>query len=450
MSDGNLEQLAADVVRMVKERGATASECTIAEGSQFSVNVRMGEVEKLTEASSRGAGIRVLVGKRGGSSYTSDLTREGLAKMVDSAVGLAKFTSEDPFAGLPDPDELGTLDGDLDLFSPDVERLETPYKIEQARLAEEVSLEADPRIVNSEGGSFGTHAGRRTFANSLGFAGSYRTTSCSISVSPVAKSGDSMERDYWYSAARNPARLEDAATVGRKAAARALRRLNPRKVPTQRVPVIFDARNATALAGDLFDAASGTSVYRKASFLVDRLGEIIASSLITLIDDATLPGLFGTSPFDDEGVPSRRTVVIQDGVLKSWLLNSYSARKLGLKTTGNASRGLSGNAGVSNGNLYFSPGTQAPEEIIAGVQRGLYVTELMGSGANIVTGDYSCGAAGLWIENGEFAFPVSEITIAGTLQEMLPAIDAVGNDLEFRSAVASPTLRIAEMTVSGQ
>ncbi len=450
MSQNNLEQLAADVVRMAKERGATGSECTISEGSEVSVSVRMGEVEKLTEASSRGAGIRILIGTRTGSSYTSDLTNEGLTKMVESAVALAKYTSEDPFAGLPDAAELGALGGDLSLYSSAVEEMETPYKIEQARLAEQASLEADPRIVNSEGGGFGSYLGRRVFANSLGFVGSYRTSSCSISASPVAKDGASMERDYWYSAARDPKKLEDAREVGRKAGERAVRRLNPRKVPTQRVPVIFDARNATSLASDLFDAASGTSIYRKASFLVDKLGEMVASELLTLIDDATIPGLFGTSPFDDEGVPSRRTLVMERGRLKSWLLNSYTARKLGMKTTGNASRGLSGNAGVSNGNLFFAPGTTTPEEMIKGVRKGLYITELMGSGGNIVTGDYSCGAAGLWIEDGELAYPVSEITIAGTLQQMLPAIDAVGNDLEFRSAIASPTLRIAEMTVSGQ
>jgi len=450
MSQDNLEQLAADVVRMAKDRGATGSECTVSEGSEVSVNVRMGEVEKLTEASSRGAGIRVLIGTRTGSSYTSDLTMEGLTKMVESAVALAKYTSEDPFAGLPELAELGKLEGDLGLYSQGVADMETPFKIEQAKIAEAASLEYDPRIVNSEGGSFGTYLGRRVFANSLGFAGSYRTSSCSVSASPVAKEGESMERDYWYSAARDPKKLEDSREVGRKAAERAVRRLSPRKVPTQKVPVIFDSRNASSLASDLFDAACGTSIYRKASFLVDKLGETVASELLTLVDDATIPGLFGTSPFDDEGVPSRRTVVIERGQLKSWLHNSYTARKLGGKTTGNASRGLSGNAGISNGNLFFAPGTMTPAEMIKGVKRGLYITELIGSGVNIVTGDYSCGAAGMWIEDGELAFPVSEITIAGTFQQMLPAIDAIGNDLEFRSAIASPTLRIAEMTVSGQ
>lgn len=450
MTDASLEQLASDIVRMAQQRGATDAECTISEGSEFSVSVRMREVEKLTEAASCGAGVRVLIGKRTGSSYTSDLTYDGLSRMVDSALGLAKFTSEDPFVDLPEVTELGAIGSDLNLYSPEVGTLEPGYKIEQARRAEEASLSADPRIINSEGGGFGSYLGCRVFANSRGFAGSYRTTSCSVSATPVAKEGESMERDYWYSASRNPNKLEDAAAVGLKAAKRALRRLNPRKVPTQKVPVIFDSINAASLAGDLFDAVSGTSIYRKASFLVDKLGEKIASDHISLIDDATIPGLFGTSPFDDEGAPSRRTVVIERGVLKSWLLNSYSARKLGMKTTGNASRGLSGHAGIGNGNLFFEPGRLSPDEIVKGVARGLYITELMGSGVNIVTGDYSCGVAGLWIENGEFVYPVSEITIAGTLQQMLASIDAVGNDLEFRSAVASPTVRIAEMTVSGQ
>ena len=257
-----------------------------------------------------------------------------------------------------------------------------------------------------------------------------------------------MERDYWYSTARNIEGLESARAVGEKAADRALRRLGARKVQTQKVPVIFDQTVAEALLGDLFDAVDGSAIYRDASFLSGKLGSQIASEFVTLIDDATLPGLFGSSPFDDEGVSSRRTVVIERGVLKSYLLNSYSARKLGLKTTGNASRGLSGNAGVGPGNFFLVPGEKSPEEMIRLAPKGLYVTELIGSGSNTVTGDYSQGAAGLWIENGELAFPVSEITIASTLQEMLRNLE-VASDLVFRSPVASPTLRVSEMTISG-
>jgi PmbA protein len=238
--------------------------------------------------------------------------------------------------------------------------------------------------------------------------------------------------------------------IGRIAAERALRRLNARKVPTQKAPIVFDPRTARSLIGDIFDAVAGDAIYRKSSFLLDKLGEKVAASEFTVVDDATIPGLFGSQPFDDEGVPSRRTVVIENGVLKTYLLNSYTARKLGMKTTGNASRGITGNASVGHGNLYLLPGVQTPEAIIGSVKSGLYVTELIGSGVNTVTGDYSLGAVGMWIENGELAYPVSEVTIAGNLKEMLKAVTAIGCDLEFRSSVAAPTLKIAEMTISGQ
>ena len=259
-----------------------------------------------------------------------------------------------------------------------------------------------------------------------------------------------MERDYWSSSARSVAQLESPQEVGVKAAARVLRRLNPRKVPTQRCPVIFDQRTARQFVGHIFDAVNGGAVYRKSSFLAGKLGEKVASDWLTVIDDATIPGLFGTSPFDDEGVPSRRTVVIEHGVLKSYLLNVYSARKLGLKTTGNASRGVSGNAGVGHGNLFIEKGTKTPEQLIAGVKAGLYVTELIGHGVNMLTGDYSRGATGLWVENGELTYPVSEVTIAGNLRDMLLGLEAAASDLEFRGSVASPTLLLREMTLSGQ
>jgi PmbA protein len=307
----------------------------------------------------------------------------------------------------------------------------------------------DARIANSEGASFGTHTSTRVFANSRGFVGSYRDSSCSVSVVPVARDGDSMERDYWYTVARSPKGLDSPEAVGREAARRALRRLHARKVPTQKAPVVLDPLCARSLVGNLFEAVSGDSIYRKASFLAERMGEKVASENVTLIDDATLPGLFGTSPFDDEGVPSRRTVIIERGVLTSWLLNTYTARKLGLKTTGSASRGITGNASVGHGNLYLERGVQPPEQIVASVKNGLYVTELIGFGVNVVTGDYSHGAAGLWIENGELAYPVAEITIAGNLKDMLMSIDAVGSDLVFRGSTACPTLLIGEMTISG-
>jgi PmbA protein len=370
--------------------------------------------------------------------------------MVTSALDIAQITGEDPYAGLPDTNELGKIQGALELYSEDVVKLETRDKLEQARRAEAAALSTDPRISNSEGASFDSHLGFHAFANSLGFSGSYRTSSCSISAIPVARQGDSMERDYWFSLARSPKRLDSPEEIGRKAAERAVRRLGARKVQTQKAPVVFEPRTARSLLDHIFEAVTGEAIYRKASFLAGQLGNRIASENVTVIDDGTLPGLFGTSPFDDEGVPSRRTVIVDKGVLKSYLLNSYTARKLGMKTTGNASRGIAGNAAIGHGNLFLEKGVHSAEEIYKRVGTGLYVTELMGSGVNVVTGDYSRGAAGLWIENGELTYPVSEVTIAGNLRQMLLDIEAVGSDLEFRGSTAAPTLMVREMTISGQ
>jgi PmbA protein len=450
MSQNHLLDLSRDIVARALRAGATDAECTIAEGDEFSANVRMRELENLKEAGSRGAGLRILRGKHTGSSSTSDLSPAGIEQLVKAAVELADITTEDPHAGLPEPAELGSLPGDFGLYSADVETLETTVKIDTAKRAEEAALSADPRIFNSEGASFDTHLGRHVFANSRGFSGEYRSSYCSFSTVPVAKDGDSMERDYWYTMARGFSGLESPEAVGRKAAQRALRRLKPVKVATQKAPIIFDQTASRSLLDNLFEAVHGMSVYRHESFLAGKLGEKVASEHFSLIDDATLPGLFGTSPFDDEGVPSRRTVVIEGGVLKSYLLNTYAARKLGMKTTGNASRGLTGNAGIGHGNFFVPQGVQTPEQLIAGVANGFYVTELMGFGVNVVTGDYSRGAAGLWIRNGELAFAVSEVTIAGNLKDMLLGLEAVGSDLEFRGSIAAPTLKIGEMTVGGK
>jgi PmbA protein len=445
-----LPEIARDIVRQAVAAGASDAECTIAEGDEFSANVRMGELETLKEAGSRGAGLRVLIGKRMGASYTSDLTPEGIQQMVRSAIDLAALTTEDPHSGLPDPGEFGSLTGDLQLFSNETAKLPTEERIAIAKRAEAAALAVDARITNSEGASFDSSVSGRVFANSRGFLGAYRSSYCSVSAVPVATQNGSMERDYWFTIARNYKGLEDAEAVGRKAAARALRRLGAVKVETQRVPVVFEPRTARTLLGNIFDAVDGRAIYRNASFLAGKIGEKIADERITLVDDGTIPGLFGSSPFDDEGVPTRRTAVIERGVLKSYLLNTYTARKLAMKTTGNASRGITGNAGIGHGNFFIEAGTRSQEEIIRGIKNGFFVTELIGSGVNIVTGDYSRGAVGIWIRDGELAFPVSEVTIAGTLQEMLNGIAEIGNDLEFLSSVSAPTIMLGEMTVAGR
>jgi PmbA protein len=384
-----------------------------------------------------------------GSSYTSDLTPEGIQKMVASAVDLAGLTTEDPHAGLPDASELGSLSTDLKLFSDTVAGLPADQKIDAAKRAEAAALTFDSRITNSEGGAFDSNVGGRVFANSRGFLGSYQSTYCSLSAVPVAARDGQMERDYWFTVARDFNGLESPELVGRTAAERVLRRLGATKVETQKVPVVFEPRISRTLLGNLFDAVQGTAIYRHASFLAGKIGEKVASEKFTLIDDGTIPGLFGSQPFDDEGVPSRRTPVIEKGILKNYLLNTYTARKLGMQTTGNASRGITGNAGIGHGNFFLEAGEKTPAEIIAGIRNGFYVTELIGSGVNTVTGDYSRGAVGLWIRDGELAFPVSEVTIAGTLQEMLGGVE-IASDLEFRGSVSAPTLMIGEMTVAGR
>jgi PmbA protein len=446
----SLPQIAEDAIRQAIALGATDAECTISEGDEFSANVRMGELETLKEAGSRGVGLRVLIGKRMGGSYTSDLSREGIAQMVRSAIDLAALTSEDPQAALPDASEMGSLTGDLKLFSNETAGLPTEQRIAMAKRAEAAALAVDPRITNSEGASFDSSVSGRVFANSRGFIGSYLSSYCSVSAVPVATENGSMERDYWFTIARNYKGLEDAEAVGRKAAQRAIRRLGAVKVDTQRAPVIFEPRIARSLLGNIFEAVDGRAIYRKASFLAGKLGEKIADERFTLIDDGTIPGLFGSSPFDDEGVPSRRTPVIERGVLKNYLLNTYTARKLNMKTTGNASRGITGNAGIGHGNFFIEAGQKSQEEIIRSVKNGLFVTELIGSGVNTVTGDYSRGAVGMWIRDGELAFPVSEVTIASTLQEMLNGIGEIGNDLEFIGSISAPTIMLGEMTVAGR
>ena len=441
--------LTQEIVQQALKQGATDAECTIAEGDEFSVSVRMGDIEKLQEAASRSAGLRVLVGQRSGSAYTSDLTAAGIRRMVQAAVDNAEVTGEDPFAGLPDREVLGKVDHDLRLFDDSIHSLAAPARIEQARRAEAAFLAYDARIDKSEGGQFDSGTSGRYFANSRGFAGTYAHSHCSLTAVPVASQNGAMERDYWYSSARSPARLDTPENVGITAAKRTLRRLGARKVPTQKAAIVFEPRIARQLLGHIGEAVDGDSVYRDSSFLAGKLGERVANDSVTIIDDGTIPGLWGTVPFDAEGLPTRRTVIIERGILKSYLLNTYTARKLGLHSTGNAGRGLSGAPYVQNGNFFLEAGSLTPEQVIQKAGTGLYVTELLGNGVNIVNGDYSCGAQGLWIENGELAFPVSEVTIAGTLMEMLNSIDAIGSDLEFQSTMAAPTLLIREMMISG-
>ncbi len=447
----DLKELAQDVVRRAMKDGASAAECVIREGDEFSTLVRLGQVETLKQSGSKAIGIRVFNGQRGASTYSSDFSRDGLDRMIKSAIELSKITSEDPFAGIPEASQLGSLPGDLDLYYPDVYSLSGEERINYARRAEKAALDYDPRIKNSDGGSFDAATGHKIMANSHGFVGEYKRSYCSISAVPIAQTEDgAMQRDYWFSVSRNLSKLDSPEHVGTVAAQRTLRRLGAKRGKTKRVPVVFDPMVATSILEHIFEGINGDSVYRGASFLAGKLGQKIAADGVTVIDDGTIVGGFGTSPFDGEGIPTRRTVVIENGVLNSYLLNTYTAKKLGLQTTANASRGLAGTPGIGPGNFFVQPGKKTPQEIIAAIPDGLYVTEFLGHGANLVTGDYSRGASGLWISGGELAYPVEEITVAGNLKEMFFNIEEIGSDLEFRGSVACPTIRLDGLIVGGE
>jgi len=437
------------LLKKAERRGASAGDLFFAEGVSFSAQVRLREVEKISSAKSKGLGLRLFFGKRAAVVSTSDLGEAALDRLVDDACALARYAEEDPFAGLPEAVAYATDFPTLDLVDPAIGGVSIDEKIDLARQAEQAALDCDPRITNSEGADFGHTDGRVLYATSTGFAQTYSAAAASLSVSPIAASEGQMQRDYWYTASRKYRGLETPESVGRTAAQRALRRLGARKVATQQVPVVFDPETAASLLEHLASALSGYALYKKASFLVDRLGERIAAPSITLYDDPTLPSGLGSRPFDGEGLPARKKRVIENGVLKSYLLDTYSGRKLGIPSTGNAVRGTAGPPSVGVSNFYLAAGEQTPEAIIASVQSGLYVTDLIGFGVNTVTGDYSRGVCGLWIENGVLTYPVEEVTLAGNLKEMFQQIEMVGNDLDMTRTIAAPTLKIGGLTLGG-
>ena len=462
-----LSSLAEEAVARALQSGADDAEAVAYAADEFNVNVRLGQVEQLIESGSRALGLRVFFnsasGQRTASTSTSDLSADGLARLVAGAVDLARVTGADPFAGLPEPDSFGSLPIDtLHLHFSDVAEVPPLERIETARRCEAAALGFDPRIQNSSGASYDASSAHRVLVNSRGFRGEYRRSYCGFSVSPIAQEGAAMQRDYWYTSARSARLLDSPEEVGREAARRALRRLGARRVPTQQCPVVFAPEIARSLMGNLLSAADGDAIYRNSSMFSGRLGDVVAGENITMVDDGTMvfdhqladgstlkTGGFGTSPFDGDGLPTRRTVIIEHGILKNLMLNTYTGRKLNMPSTGKASRGLAGTPGIGGGNYFLEPGTLTPEQIIADVPNGLYVLSTMGFGVNLVTGDYSQGASGLWIENGEPAYPVEEITIAGNLKDIFRNVSAIGNDLEFRSSGAVPSVRIEGMTIAG-
>jgi PmbA protein len=443
----------AEAIDRVRAAGADAADALLVVADATEARVRGAEIDFVKQARERTLGIRALVrgtrGARSAVTSTSDLSEDAVARMAVETVELARATAEDPAAGLPE-DEPEGHPPDLRLLDAADRAVGIQERIEQARIAEAAARAADPRIVNSEGTQVASDFAEHFYANTRGFVGSYASAHHSLVSEPVARQNGSLQRDHWLAVGRRLADLEDPAAVGRRAAERAVRRLGARRVATCEVPVIFDPVTAPSLLAQLAACVNGYAVYRETSFLAGRLGETIASGLLTVIDDGRRPGGLGSRPFDGEGLPTRRNVVLDRGRLASWLLDSYSARRLGLRSTGNAARSAGSAPTAAPSNLWVEPGRASLADLIATTARGLLVTELIGMGFNPVTGDYSRGAAGLWIESGEITGPVEEITIAGNLGDMLRDVDAVGSDLLWLGRIASPSLRVARMTVAGE
>lgn len=442
----DLELLPERMLKAAAKAGAEEAEVWVQEATRLVVRVRQGTVEELTEATTRSLHLRVFVEKRSSNSSTSDLRPKILPEVARRAVERAWKANADSFAGLPDSTGATVASHTLNLYDPELEMLRAADMVALARETERIGLSLDPRVRNSGGASVHAARGQVWLANSRGFTGSYKGSSCSLVLHLLGHERGSAAQvsDYWYTAARHRARLEAAERVARQTVERVRRHFGARKVATEDVAVVFEPLLAGELMADIFGAVRGEAIYLQRSFLAEALGQQVALEGVTIVDDGLMPGGLGSRPFDREGVGSQRTVVVEKGVLKNYLCGAYSARKLKRQSTGNGT-----GDGEAPTNFYLAAGPHSPETIVSSVKRGLYITRLIGQGVNLVTGDYSRGAYGLWIEDGSFAYPVHEVTISGNLREMLRGIEMVGSDLEFRDQFAAPTLKIASMTVAG-
>lgn len=434
-----LETLVADILAEARAQGATAADAAVSFGSALSVTVRLGEVETLEHHRQRGLAVKVYFGQSRGSASTADWRPEAIRASVQSACAIARHTAADPCAGLADPDRLARAIPDLDLYHP--WPLTAEEGIELARECEAAALALDPRIRNSEGASVASHAGLMVYGNSHGFCSGYPTTRHSLSCSVIAQDESGMQRNHWYTVGRDHSDLETPGAVGQRAARRALRRLSSRRLETRQVPVLFAPELARGLIGHFVAAIRGGALYRKASFLLDRLGTPVFPEWVTIRERPHWPKALASAPFDSEGVATADRDVVSGGVLRGYVLDSYSARRLGMETTGNAG---------GTHNLIVEPGPLGHEDLLRQLDTGLWVTELLGHGVNPVTGDYSRGAAGFWVEQGEIRFPVHEITIAGNLNAMFEGIAAVGNDVDARGGIRCGSLLLERMTVAGE
>lgn len=436
-------------VARAKRRGVAGAEAFVQVQRTSAVRVRDGEVEALEEATSKGLGLRVFARGRLGFAYTSDFSAEAIDETAAQAIALARSTSPDPRNRLPDRSALAPRAVAPDLYDPAVAELPTEWLIAASRAIERAARGHDPRVVSFDSLGAGARVGEAIVASSAGLFDRYAGTSVYLYASPVAGDGSQLQTGYWYDSKRHLADLEDPESVGRTAAARAVRMLGARQVPTQRAAVVLDPMVAADLVAGVVGAASGELVNRRSSFLAGKKGERIASALLTIVDDGLYPRGQGAAPFDGEGVPCKKTPIVTAGVLEGFLYDSFHARKARTKTTGNAWRSYATLPQVAPRHVVLAGGRQSAESIVRSTRRGLYVTAMLGRGLNVVTGEFSRGANGLWIENGEFAHPVQAVTVAGPMIDLLRAVDAVGDDLSIRSTVNAPTLRIAEGTIGG-
>jgi PmbA protein len=445
-----LLSIAESLVDRARRSGADVAEAKAQAGQELTVRVRLGEAELVQEAGQRGVSLRVMKGGRVALTSTSDLSPEGLGRSVADAMELVELSERDPFAGPIDPSLLcSPPHPDLDLYDAAMDGVDAELALSLAIRAERAALAYDPRLTLSEGGSLSRVTGVSALALSSGFSGVTRGSYASLVVSPVVvDEGDKRRRGHHWTANRHFASLDAPEAVGEEAARRTLRQLGPRKVATCEAPVVFSPDAARSIVGTFAGCIVGGSIWRKSSYLLEREGTAVASPLVQLIDDPLIPRGPGSRAYDGEGVRSRRNVVVEDGVLRTFLLDGYSARKLGRETTASASRS-GASVSSSTTNFVLSPGAITAAELLASTDRGLYVTDMMGFGFNAITGDFSRGASGFWIENGELAFPVSEVTISSNLDTMLLGIDSLANDLEMKTSIASPTFRVASMTIAG-
>ncbi len=441
-------------LELAKRAGADDAEVLVRDGSELTAKIRLGEPELVQEAGSRALGLRVLRGGRRAVTYTSDLRREALEALCAETVTLADFAEVDEFALPPDPAQLAKTVPELDLYDPSVAEVDAAWALRQAIAGEAAARKHDARVTNSEGATWSRVLGASAFATSGGFLGGYRGSSASLVVVPLCDDTTDLttpkkRKGFWWTHSRFLNELEAPEAIGIEAARRAVATIGSRKVETQECAIVFDPEVARAIVNTIFSVANGSVFWRKSSYLVGKEGEVIASPLLTIVDDPLRPRAPGSRPFDGDGLPTRKNPVIERGVLCPVLCDVYSARKLGRQSTGSSGRGIGGNPGPTTSNLIMQAGTMSRQELLRSTVKGLYVTSLMGFGFNAVTGDFSKGVQGFWIENGELTFPVSGVTIAANFDEILKRIDAVADDLELRSTTAAPTFRVSHMTLAG-